>query len=93
MLQSMAAPLCITRRFSSGQVSEAVPFPEITVYPLRDSDNQQRHGVIMSRRDIAGFDRSKTQLIYTSARTGERPPSCRHRTLNPDSLRKVNGKL
>ncbi|QEU40955.1 response regulator [Raoultella planticola] len=71
MLQSMAAAIVhLPGRFSSGQVSEAVPFPEITVYPLRDSDNQQRHGVIMSRRDIAGFDRSKTQLIYTSARTG-----------------------
>ncbi len=44
--------------------------PEFIVLPLQNSGDKQ-HGVIVTQRDKATFERNHTQLIYTSTQSGK----------------------
>ncbi|MBS1206120.1 MAG: hypothetical protein H6R25_3019 [Proteobacteria bacterium] len=72
MLQSMAAAIIpLPQGFPAEKAQEVLSFPEITIHPLRGSGSQKKHGVMVTDKDQAEFERSKTQLIYTSGRTGK----------------------
>lgn len=72
MLQSMAtAVVLLPKGFQAEKVQDSITFPEVTVHPLSGSGSPKNHGVMLTYKDQVEFARSKTQLIYTSAKTGK----------------------
>lgn len=70
MLQSMAAAIVFLPQGSPTEKTQnLIEIPEVTIHPLEESGDQKKHGVIFTYRDQIELARSKTQLIYTSART------------------------
>lgn len=70
LLSMAAATVLLPGRLQTKKIKDLIEYQEMAVLPLTESGSRKSYGVLVTKKDQAEFARNKTQLIYTSAKTG-----------------------